>query len=90
MSTIILNNIHYTITKGKSCHNCSNHLEELPVFLKIRLARNTIAKFCQKVKDTLNQDKISPSNHASKNSPATARTIKPKATPKAVEVFIII
>ena len=47
-----------------------------------------IAKFCQKVNDTLNQDRMSPSNHASKNSPATARTIPAKATPRAVEVFI--
>jgi hypothetical protein len=40
------------------------------------------------VKDTLNQDRINPSNAASKNSPATARTITPKATPRVVEVFI--
>jgi hypothetical protein len=54
----------------------------------MRLARRTIAKFCQIVKETLNQDRINPSNAASKNSPATARTITPKATPRAVEVFI--
>ncbi len=47
-----------------------------------------MAKFCQNDKVTPNQDKISPSNHASKNSPATARTITPKAKPRAVEVFI--
>ena len=47
-----------------------------------------IAKFCQKVKDTLNQDRMSPSNHASKRSPAVARTITTKAAARVVEVFI--
>ncbi len=47
-----------------------------------------IAKFCQKDKVTPNQDRIKPSNHASKNKAAVARTITKKATPKAVEVFI--
>jgi hypothetical protein len=53
--------------------------------LKIRLARKMIAKFCQKDKVTPNQDRISPSNHASKKRPATARTITPKAR---VRIFI--
>jgi len=57
--------------------------------LKIRLARKIIAKFCQKDKDTPNHDRISPSNHDSKRSPAVARTIIPNTTPRAVEVFII-
>ena len=48
-----------------------------------------MAKFCQKVNDTPNHDRISPSNHASKRSPAVARTITPNTTPRAVEVFII-
>ena len=39
-----------------------------------------IRKFCQKVKDTLNQDKIIPSTHASIRIPATAKTITPKTT----------
>jgi hypothetical protein len=47
--------------------------------LKIRLARKIIAKFCQNDNDTPNQDRMSPSNHASKKRPATARTITPKA-----------
>ncbi len=47
-----------------------------------------IAKFCQKVKDTLNQDRISPSNHASKNRLAVTRTTATKTTPRAVEDFI--
>ena len=64
------------------------HLEELPVFLKIILARTTIARFCQKVKDTLNQDKISPSNHASNKMLTVTRTMAAKITPTAVEVFI--
>ena len=54
----------------------------------MRLARKMIAKFCQKVKDTLNQDRITPSNHASNRSPATTKTITPNTTPRAVEVFI--
>jgi len=58
--------------------------------LKIALARKMIAKFCQKDKDTPNQDRINPSNAASKKRPATARTITPKATPRAVEVFMIL
>jgi hypothetical protein len=56
------------------------------------LARTTIARFCQKVKDTLNQDRISPSNHASNKMLAvtiiTAAKITPTPTPTAVEVFI--
>jgi hypothetical protein len=56
--------------------------------LKIILARKIIAKFCQKVKVTPNQDRISPSNHASKKTEATTMTIAKKAIPKAVEVFI--
>ena len=64
------------------------HLEEPPVFLKIILARAIIAKFCQKDKVTPNQDKINPSNHASKKREATTMTIAKKATPRAVEVFI--
>ena len=54
----------------------------------MRLARRTIAKFCHIVKETLNQDRINPSSAASRKSPATARTITPKAKPRAVEVFI--
>jgi hypothetical protein len=56
--------------------------------LKIALARKMIAKFCQKVKDTPNQDRMRPSNHASKKRPAVARTIRKKAAPRAVEDFI--
>jgi hypothetical protein len=63
-------------------------LEDTPVFLKMRLARKMIAKFCQKVKDTPNHDRITPSNHASNRSPATTKTITPNTTPRAVEVFI--
>jgi len=63
-------------------------LEEPPEFLKIILARTTIARFCQKVKDTLNQDKISPSNHASNKMLAVTITTAPTMTPTAVEVFI--
>jgi S1-C subfamily serine protease len=47
-----------------------------------------IARFCQKVKDTLNQDRISPSNHASKRSPAVVRTRTTKTAERVVEVFI--
>ena len=47
-----------------------------------------IAKFCQKVRDTLNQDRINPSNHASKNRLAVTITTATNRTPKAVEVFI--
>jgi hypothetical protein len=54
----------------------------------MRLARAIIAKFFQKVKDTLNQERISPSNHASKNRLAVTRTTAIKRTPKAVVVFI--
>jgi hypothetical protein len=54
----------------------------------IRLARKMIAKFCQKVKDTLNQDRMRPSNHASKRSPAVARTRTTKTAERVVEVFI--
>lgn len=64
------------------------HLEEPPVFLKIILARKTIAKFCQKVKYTPNQDKMSPSNHASKNILAVTITTARKVTPRAVESFM--
>jgi len=64
------------------------HLVDTPVFLKIRLAREMIAKFCQKVKDTLNQDRIRPSNHASKNRLAVTITTAIKRTPTAVEDFI--
>jgi hypothetical protein len=64
------------------------HLEETPEFLKMRLARAMIAKFCQKVKDTLNQDRISPSNHASKNRLAVTIITAIKRTPRAVEDFI--
>jgi hypothetical protein len=56
--------------------------------LKIRLARKTIARVCQIEKFTPNQDRIIPSYAASKNSPATAMTITPKAKPRAVEDFI--
>jgi len=52
------------------------------------LARTTMARFCQKVKDTLNQDRITPSNHASNKMLAVTRTIAPAITPTAVEVFI--
>ena len=58
------------------------------VILKIRLARKMIAKFCQKDKVTPNQDRINPSNAASKNSPATAITMTPKTKPRAVEDFM--
>jgi hypothetical protein len=47
-----------------------------------------IARFCQKVKDTLNQDKIRPRSHASNKMLAVTRTIAPAMTPIAVEVFI--
>jgi hypothetical protein len=57
--------------------------------LKIILARKIIAKVCQIVKLTPNQDRIKPSNYASKRSPATTRTITPKVIPIAVVVFII-
>jgi hypothetical protein len=63
------------------------HLEDT-LDLKIALARKIIAKFCQKVKVTPNQDKINPNNHASKKREATTMTIAKKATPRAVEVFI--
>jgi len=77
-----------TITKGKCCHNGCNHLEP-PEFLKIIFARIIIARFCQKVKDTLNQDRMRPSNHASiKMLPATITTAA-RVIPRAVEVFII-
>jgi hypothetical protein len=65
----------------------SFHFEDT-LDLKIALARKMIAKFCQKERDTPNQDRMSPSNHASKKRPATARTTAPNATPRAVEVFI--
>jgi hypothetical protein len=77
-----------TITKGKCCHNCGNHLEEPPEFLKIIFARTIIAKFCQKVNDTLNQDKMSPSNHASNKILAATITTAARVTPTTVEVFI--
>ena len=77
-----------TITKGKCCHNCGNHLEEPPEFLKIIFARTIIAKFCQKVNDTLNHDRIKPSNHASNNMLAVTITTVAAITPMAVEVFI--
>jgi len=54
----------------------------------MRLARMIIAKFCQKVKDTPNQDRISPSNHVSNKMEATTITVAIKAIPIAVEVFI--
>ena len=38
--------------------------------------------------ETLNQDRMIPRIHAWKKSPAVARTITPKVTPRAVEVFI--
>jgi hypothetical protein len=41
-----------------------NHLEDVPAE-KIELARKIIAKHCQKVRLTENQDRINPSNHAS-------------------------
>jgi len=47
-----------------------------------------IANFCQKDKITPNQDRISPSNHASKRSPAVARTITAKRARAVAEVFI--
>ena len=56
--------------------------------MKIKLARAMIARFCQKVKDTPNQDRITPSNHASNKMLAVTRTIAAKITPTAVEVFI--
>jgi hypothetical protein len=77
-----------TITKGKCCHDCSNHLEEPPEFLKIIFARIMIARFCQKVNDTLNHDRIKPSNHASNNMLAATITTAAKVTPTTVEVFI--
>ena len=64
------------------------HLEEPPEFLKIIFARMIIARFCQKVKDTLNQDRISPSNHASNSMLAVTITRAAIVTPIAVEVFI--
>jgi hypothetical protein len=77
--------------KGKTKNSTENvfgfHFEET-LDLKIALARKMIAKFCQKVKDTPNHDRITPRSHASKKRPATARTTTPKATPRAVEVFI--
>jgi hypothetical protein len=48
-----------------------------------------IAKFCQKVKVTPNHDRISPSNHASKKRPTTARSTTTNTAPRAVEVFIV-
>ena len=54
----------------------------------MRLASTIIARFCQMVNETLNQDKISPSSAASKNREATARTTTPRVRPIAVEVFI--
>jgi hypothetical protein len=59
-----------------------------PEFLKIILASKIIAKFCQKDKDTPNQDKISPSNHASNRMLAVTITMATATTPIAVEVFI--
>ena len=40
------------------------------------------------VKLTLNHERINPSSAASKKRTATERTMTPKATPIAVEVFI--
>ena len=65
------------------------HLEETPEFLKIRLARAMIAKFCQKVKDTLNQDRMRPSNHASKNRLTVTIITAPKTTPRAVGISVV-
>jgi hypothetical protein len=47
---------------------------ELPVFLKIALARRIIRRFCQKVNDTPNQERITPRSQASKKSAAVATT----------------
>jgi hypothetical protein len=58
----------------------------LPV---IKSARIIIRRFCQIVSETLNQDRMIPRIHAFRKSPATARTIEPKRTPRAVEVFIV-
>lgn len=74
--------------KGEVLPSPSNHFADT-LDLKIRLTRKMIAKFCQNDKVTPNQDRISPSNHASNRNPAVIRTIKPKAKPRAVEVFII-
>jgi len=63
-------------------------LEETPEFLKIIFARTTIARFCQKVKDTLNQDRIRPRSHASNKMLAVTRTTAAKITLTEVEVFI--
>ena len=64
------------------------HLEETPKLLKIILARAIITKFCQKDKDTPNQDRISPSKNASNKTLPVAITTAPITTPIAVEVFI--
>jgi hypothetical protein len=45
-----------------------NHLEDVPAE-KIELARKIIAKHCQKVSVTENQERINPSNHASNEYP---------------------
>jgi hypothetical protein len=61
---------------------------ELPVFLKIALARRIIRRFCQKVKDTPNQERITPRSHASKKSAAVATTTTPTTAPIIVAFFI--
>jgi hypothetical protein len=64
------------------------HFVETPEFLKIIFARTIIARFCQKVKDILNQDRISPRSHASNKMLAVTITTAAKITPTAVEDFI--
>lgn len=48
------------------------HLDDVFVE-KIAFARKIIAKHCQKVKLTENQERITPSNHASNASPRVMR-----------------
>jgi hypothetical protein len=75
-------------TKNSAENMFGFHLEELPVFLKIILARTIIAKFCQNDKVTPNQDKINPSNHASKKREATTTAPARMSAAIVVEVFI--
>jgi hypothetical protein len=77
-----------TISRPPYSNAIEFHFEELPVFLNIIFARTTIARFCQKVKNTLNQDRMTPSNHASNKILAVTRTIATITTLTAVEVFI--
>jgi hypothetical protein len=63
-------------------------LEETPKLLKIILARAMIAKFCQKVKDTPNQDKIIINKKVSIKMLTDEIRTAPIITPITVEVFI--